>query len=153
MQPLVWLRFIDDIFMIWTHGRDSLNTFIEHLNTCHPTIKFTSEISDQEISFLDTKVKKDSAGRLYTDLYQKDTDKQNYLLYSSAHTPACKKAIPYSQFLRIRRICTRTEDFDMHAKKMAQKFLNRGYPEKIITDAMTLARQKDRQMKWQPISA
>ena len=28
----VWLRFIDDIFMIWTHGEDNLQQFITYLN-------------------------------------------------------------------------------------------------------------------------
>ena len=40
-------------FMIWPHGMDSLLKFINHLNIVHPTIKFTSDISDTEISFLD----------------------------------------------------------------------------------------------------
>ena len=41
LKPLLWLRFIDDIFMIWTHGVDQLKEFIEYLNGIHPTIKFT----------------------------------------------------------------------------------------------------------------
>ena len=51
--PLLWKKFIDDIFLIWPHGKISLVEFIEHLNTVHPTIKFTSDISDTQISFLD----------------------------------------------------------------------------------------------------
>jgi len=31
-QPLIWLRFIDDIFCIWTNGVDTLMEFINHLN-------------------------------------------------------------------------------------------------------------------------
>ena len=31
-KPLVWCRYIDDIFFIWTHGEDKLKTFLEHLN-------------------------------------------------------------------------------------------------------------------------
>ena len=53
LQPQLWKRFIDDIFLVWPHGRNSLIEFIEHLNTVHPTVKFTSDISDTEISFLD----------------------------------------------------------------------------------------------------
>ena len=52
-QPKQWKRFIDDFFMIWPHGMDSLLEFIDHLNIVHPTIKFTSDISDTEISFMD----------------------------------------------------------------------------------------------------
>ena len=45
LQPLLWKRFIDDIFFIWTHGEDELLTFVQHLNDCHQTIKFTLETS------------------------------------------------------------------------------------------------------------
>ena len=48
LKPLLWLRFINDIFMIWTHGRDELNKFINYLNSIHPKIKFTSEINDTQ---------------------------------------------------------------------------------------------------------
>ena len=53
LQPILWIRFIDDIFIIWQHGRESLLKFINHLNIVHPTIKFTKEISPIEIPFLD----------------------------------------------------------------------------------------------------
>ncbi len=45
-QPLLWKSFIDDIFFIWTYSKEELNLFIEHLNFCHPTIKFTANISE-----------------------------------------------------------------------------------------------------------
>ena len=41
-KPTVWFRYIDDIFMIWDHGINELNKFIEHLNTSSENIKFTS---------------------------------------------------------------------------------------------------------------
>jgi hypothetical protein len=57
-QPLVWWRYIDDVFVVWTNSRDDLEDFVEHLNTRLPTIKFSLEISENEIAFLDTLVKK-----------------------------------------------------------------------------------------------
>ena len=57
LKPLIWLRFIDHIFMIWTHGEDKLNEFIQYLNSIHPTIKFTHKQSHSQIDFLDTNVK------------------------------------------------------------------------------------------------
>ena len=30
-QPHTWLRYIDDIFMIWTEGIDNLKVFIDYL--------------------------------------------------------------------------------------------------------------------------
>ena len=43
LQPILWKRFIDDIFCIWPHGRESLLKFMNHLNAVHPTIKFTKK--------------------------------------------------------------------------------------------------------------
>ena len=65
-KPLIWLRFIDDIFMIWTHGMDELQKFISYLNNIHPKIKFTHESSETSINCLDTTVKIDSDRKLYT---------------------------------------------------------------------------------------
>ena len=55
-QPHTWWRFIDDIFMIWTHTEDELRTFITYLSNIYPTIKFTSSHSATSISFLDVKI-------------------------------------------------------------------------------------------------
>ena len=82
-QPHTWWRFIDDIFMIWTHTEDELRTFITYLNNIHPTIKFTSSHSATSTSFLDVKVSLDQFGKVETDLYTKPTDKHQYLLQSS----------------------------------------------------------------------
>jgi hypothetical protein len=127
LQPKIYLRFIDDIFIIWTHGRDSLDEFIAHLNSCSDNIKFTHEISPEEVSFLDTRILLQN-GRLITDLFCKATDSHNYLRYDSAHPQRCKDSIPYGQFLRIRRICTRTDDFDKHVIMFCKYFLHKDYP-------------------------
>ena len=48
-KPLIWLRFIDDIFMIWNHGEAELQKFLEYLNNIHEKIKFTHEFSNESI--------------------------------------------------------------------------------------------------------
>ena len=143
-KPLLYKRFIDDIFMIWTHGREALTEFITYLNSRLPTIKFTTVISDTHVSFLDTSVKVSTQGVLTTDLYCKPTDSHNYLLYSSSHTLSCKRGIPYGQFLRVRRICSQIEDYDKHALTLAYHFTRRGYPRDLIENAMIKARRQDR---------
>ena len=84
LQPILWKRFIDDIFLIWTHGMDSLEEFILHLNTVHPTLKFTSVISSTEIAFLDLTIYI-TDDKLCTRLYTKDTDRHMYLNFHSEH--------------------------------------------------------------------
>ena len=38
---LVWFRYIDDIFFIWTHGKEHLETFLQELSNFNPDLKFT----------------------------------------------------------------------------------------------------------------
>ena len=101
IKPHTWWRFIDDIFIIWTAGEDSLKCFIEYLNNAHRTIKFTSKWSCSEIEFLDVRAINDS-GKLETDVFIKPTDSHQYLHNTSCHPNACKKGIPFAQALRLR---------------------------------------------------
>ncbi|GFO34293.1 hypothetical protein PoB_006079800 [Plakobranchus ocellatus] len=55
-KPMMWLRYIDDIFLIWTHGQSKLDTFIAQANHFHPSIKVTSTSSQTRILFLDVLV-------------------------------------------------------------------------------------------------
>ena len=77
-QPFLWLRCIDDIFFIWTHGEKKLQNFLQKLNKFHPNIKFTHESSKENISFLDLNVKL-LEGKLETDLHIKPMDSHQYL--------------------------------------------------------------------------
>ena len=73
-KPYLWLRYIDDSFMVWTHGQEKLDDFIKYLNNIHPTIKFTSERSTTSIPFLDVNNQLHN-GKIETDLFCKPTDK------------------------------------------------------------------------------
>ena len=46
-QPLVWKRYIDDVFSLWNINIEEIDGFIEQANRHQPTIKFTAEISDK----------------------------------------------------------------------------------------------------------
>ena len=70
LKPWVWLRFIDDIFFVWTHGEEKLNDFLSCLNEFHPNLKCTYEYSTDQINFLDVIVKKEK-DEFVTDLYCK----------------------------------------------------------------------------------
>jgi hypothetical protein len=142
-QSLIWLRFIDDIFLVWTHGEEALHDFVTFLNSRVETMNFTLEFSTASVNFLDTKVKKVGT-RLYTDLYCKPTDSHSYLQYSSAHPQRCKDSIPFSQFLRVRRICSLTTDFEQHILTFMMHFLRRGYPMPLLEKAAQMARDLDR---------
>ena len=57
LQPTAYFRYIDDIFLIWLHGIDTLETFLEDANRTHPNICFTYGHSTTAASFLDVIIK------------------------------------------------------------------------------------------------
>ena len=148
-KPTAWFRYIDDIFMIWDYGSSDLDTFIDYLNSCNDNIKFSSEISETELNFLDVTVKVKNQ-RLTTDLYTKPTDRNTYLPYNSAHPKHCVKGLPYGQFLRIRRICSENEDYIQHATKKAAQLIQRGYPKERLVESSIKAYNQDRDSLLKP---
>ena len=108
-KPLMWFRYIDDIFFIWTHGEEKLTDFSNFCNSFDPHIKFEQTKLTTSIPFLDVQVI-NSNGKISTDLYTKPTDTHQYLNWTSCHPRHTKTSIPYSLALRLRRICS-TNDF------------------------------------------
>ena len=129
-----WKRFIDDIFVLWPHSEKELEDFTDYINSLHPTIKFKVSSSTSHIPFLDILIKV-KEGKLETELYTKPTDSHSYLHYNSAHPTHCKNNVPYSQFLRIRRLCSQHSDFIKHGAELTKHLLDRHYPRHIVDKA------------------
>jgi hypothetical protein len=133
LKPLIWLRFLDDVFVLFTHGQDEFTKFVDYLNSKHEKIKFTMEQSLEQVNFLDTTVIVDKDTRkLYTTVYSKPTDTHDYLHFTSSHPDHCKTGGPKGQLLRLRRICTKDDDFEENCEKMTEHYLRRGYPKRIM---------------------
>ena len=47
----------------------------------------------------------------------------------------CKNGIPYSQFLRLRRLCSKDDDFLQKCQEMSTFFESRGYPSDLLQNA------------------
>ena len=143
-QPLLWLRYIDDVFMLWIWGREKLSQFVDFLNSCEESIEFTCEASPLSVPFLDVSVYITPLNTIATSLYCKPTDTHSYLMFNSDHPPHTKTAIPYSQFLRVRRICTSWFDFFYHSLVLLGHFLRRKYPMDLLLDSLLRASKIDR---------
>ena len=140
-KPLAWWQFIDDIFMLWQHGVKELEKFLEFLNCYHPTIKFTANYSREEINFLDVSVGKKN-NQLATDLYIKPTDTHQYLHASSYHVYQSKKSVPYSQALRLNRICSENLFYDKHCNELEVWLKEWGYRDKLVRQQIRKARKR-----------
>ena len=56
MKPWPWWRLLDDVFLVWLHGRNTLSRSVEYAHCYHPNIKYTWEFSNKEILNLNVRV-------------------------------------------------------------------------------------------------
>lgn len=82
--------YVDYVFLIWK-GPFNVFDFLADLNDMVQSIKFTSEIGNGDMSFLDALVHLHSGSTLSTTLYTKPTDKKSILYAASAHPTFLKK--------------------------------------------------------------
>ena len=107
IKPKVWKRYIDDVFSLLDVSKQDIYLFIEQANTFHPTIKFTAEISDKEITFLDAVVYKGerflNEAILDVKTHYKPKETFQYTHYSSCHPPGVKRGFIKGEAIRLLR--------------------------------------------------
>jgi hypothetical protein len=125
-HPLSYWRYVDDVWGLWIHGENSLHNFGSVANSMHPRIKLELRYSTDSIEFLDFRTSLINA-YLKTDLFTKDTDKQQYLHISSNHPKTVKEYIPYGLGLRVKRICSDQNDYQKRKRDLNENMKKRGY--------------------------
>ena len=115
-KPLIWMRFIDDIFFIWTDGENLFKEFSAFCQKCSEAknkksvIRFETSQSTKTMNFLDVYITLDQQ-TLSTTVFSKPTDVHIYLNPKSHHPKHIIKSIPKLRFLRIRKTCSDTSDY------------------------------------------
>ena len=100
---------------------------------------------------MDVLVKKHE-NSLHTEVFKKETDRNTFLQFNSFHSPALKRSLPYSQLLRMKRICNSDASFEFHAKNLCVNFKERGYGEALLENHLNRVRQVQRSDLLKPSS-
>ena len=120
-----YLRFIDDIFLIWNGSKTEFDNFLKKINEYRPSIKFEYEMSKTEINFPNTTVFKVD-NKLRTKVNVKPTDRQSYLHSKSEYPNSTKKSIADSQALRFNKICYNRSDIHSNCKRLLNSLTKSG---------------------------
>ena len=82
--------------------------------------------------------------KLYTKIYRKQTDQYSFLHIDSEHPKSLKVSISYIQGIRIKRICTTSQDFEYHCKELRQRFLEQRYDSGLLDKYIITVQKLDR---------
>lgn len=131
LKPFAYYRFLDDIWGVWTYGREEFQRFTTHLNNHQSSITIKFEINDQQVNFLDVVTYKgpkfEKQNQLDYKVYFKPTDTHSLLHKSSFHPKHTFRGVIKSQILRFYRISSQETDFKMAVKTLFKALKKRGY--------------------------
>ena len=136
-NPISRFRFIDDVDMKWTESEENLNRFFDYASYAH------YKTSRNNISFLDTYTTCEN-GIMSTDIYNKPTNTHQYLSPRICHPKHCTNSIPYSQALRIKRICSNEQTTKTRLEELTYHLKKRGYNNTSINHCFNTASGIDR---------
>ena len=148
IKPLVWKRYIDDVFSLWDINKGEIGSFIELANNHHPTIKFMADISETEITFLDTciyksdRFKKESI--LGVKTHFKPTETFQYTHFSSCHPSGVKKGFIKGEALRLLRTNSSKTTFAENISLFKQRLRARGNPDNLIDKTLSEVKYHER---------
>lgn len=147
-KPLIFTRYIDDIFMIWNGTVEDLSTFIANLNSVYPNLKFTHKHSDLSINFLDITIYKGNGfpitNRLDIKTYQKVLNLYQYLHFTFNHPPKVFKAIIKGECTRFARTSSTKEMYDATVHLFKTRLLKRSYPLAFINKVANIVKYNRR---------
>lgn len=125
-KPLIFFRYLDDIFLLWPGDVASLIEYEKYLNSLIPDINIKLEYSHEKISFLDVLVYIEE-GKLKTKTFFKETDKHLLLHTGSFHPKHVFEGLVKSQLLRFKRLSSTRDNYNQSSKILFKVLSNRGY--------------------------
>ena len=123
-------------FSLWRTERKEIDEFIALANRHHPSIKFTAEISDKEINFLDTTVYKGerfhNQGILDIRTHFKPTETFQYTHFSFCNPHRVRKGLIKGESLRLLRTNSSGKSFYENIYNFKKRLCAGGYPQNLI---------------------
>lgn len=154
-KPAHYVRYLDDMWGIWTGTELEFDRFVEELNLVDPSIQLKSELKKDSIDFLDTTVFKGpeyyETRKLDVKVFFKKTDTHALLHRNSFHPRHTFKGVVKSQLMRFKRICTRSEDFMNAVRILFRALRKRGYSRSFLRHCFKIFQEKGDKLQGDPL--
>ena len=133
---IYYKRYIDDLLLIFRGTQQELLSFTQRLHEINHMIKFTSEVSNTDINFLDLHIYF-NYGNLEINTYFKSISKFTYIPPHSTHPSSMLKGMIIGELTRYYRTNTKENTFLLTLDLFKNRLLNRGYYSSYIDNIFT----------------
>ena len=125
--PSLWLRYVDDTFA--KLKKVMVDSFLEHLNSQHRRVKFTTEIEeDRKLAFCDALVHVLPDKKTKITVYRKATHTDQYLDFRSNHHVKQKIGLISTFEHRVETLVTEEEDKKKEMSHVKKALKRCGHP-------------------------
>jgi len=135
-DTLLYLRYIDDICAITTLS--AALEFVHAFNSAYPSISLDAVTTNRSGVFLDLHITLQLSGDIQLQLYQKPSNRYQYIPQASAHCPAVFRNWVLEELKRYCLRSTRDEDFLSLTRAFSARLNARGYSPSILAGALTI---------------
>ena len=135
-MPAYYRRYVDDTLTI-VPNIVSANEFLETLNHCHPSVKFTMEIENNGmLPFLGTQLLNEST-QIQTKVYVKPTNTGLLLHYKSHVDDRYKRGLLKTMLDRAFRLSSNWSYFSDECDRLKMVFSRLSYPDRLINSTIS----------------
>ena len=136
-----WYRYVDDVLCCWTGTTRQLEQFFTFINSQNSNIKFTMELGNKSINYLDLNIQLNEGAHLF-DIYRKPTSTDVIIPADSCHPFQHKTAAFHSLINRLIRIPLSEQNYNKEWKTIQHIAKVNGYQPAIIDKVLNKVRKK-----------
>ena len=140
LKPSMWLRYIDDTFILWPHQED-VQILLDHVNSIRPSIQFTMEKEqDNKLLFLGVFVTRTEQG-FRSSMSRNPTFTGHYVNFNSHHPYTVKKGIVRCLQHQAKTISSGTDAYQEEMISLRHNLHCNNYPKRITSAPRNLDRR------------
>jgi hypothetical protein len=136
-----WFRYVDDVLCCWTGTTRQLEHFFTFINSINNNIKFTMELGNKSINYLDLNIQL-IEGKHVFDIYRKPTSTDVIIPADSCHPVQQKTAAFHSLINRLIKIPLNEHNYNKEWKTIQHIAKVNGYQPAIIKSICNAAQKK-----------
>ena len=136
-KPLLYLRYVDDIFCVFK-DKENIQKFLNFLNNIHPNLKFTFEVGEEFLPFLDTKIElpNNINENINCKIYRKPTNTDVIINYNAFCPSKWKTGVMLCFLNRAYNVCNSWNLFDEEVNNLLSIFSKNGYPKSFFDNCV-----------------
>lgn len=148
-KPDFWYFYVDD--HLTSIPRREIRRIEDRLNSYHPSIKFTTEIENDQfsINFLDTTIIRYRT-RLKTDWYHKDCASNRILNFHSTHPPNMKRNVAIAFARRVFRL-SNPAFMTRNKQRVTEILVKNGFPKRMSDAIIGMVLSNQVEARTQPV--